>query len=182
MKRKKSKIILIILGIIATGLVGLAVYAKYGQPKTTAGKPNSAAPPLPTGTSQPTPPPTAKTYAPTGGNTSSSPSSGTTSSPTTSLPAPSGQLLNVQTVSLASGPGLESVCQTIANASCDIRLTNNGTVKYVGAQNTGSSGDVIFDWTAKAVGLTPGYWTVQAIVTQNGGTGVSHSEYLTVTP
>jgi hypothetical protein len=75
---------------------------------------------------------------------------------------------------------MESICQTIANASCDIRLTQGSTVKYVGAQNTGSNGMVIFDWNASSVGLIPGQWSVQAVVTQNGATGVSHTEYLTV--
>jgi hypothetical protein len=53
-------------------------------------------------------------------------------------------------------------------------------VKYVGTQNTGSNGIVIFDWNAKTVGLTTGQWGVQAVVTQNGVTGTSHTEYLTV--
>jgi cytoskeletal protein RodZ len=137
--------------------------------------------------------PSASTKSTTGGSkqysstqaTPSTPSSTSTSTSSTtaastSLAAPSGQLLNVQTVSLSSGPGLESVCQTIANASCDIRLTQNDTTKYVGAQSTGSNGMVIFDWNAKSVGLTSGQWNVQAVVTQNGATGVSHTEYLTV--
>jgi hypothetical protein len=75
---------------------------------------------------------------------------------------------------------MESICQTIANASCDIRLTQGSTIKYVGAQGTGSNGMVIFDWSAKDIGLTTGQWSVQAVVTQNGATGVSHTEYLTV--
>jgi hypothetical protein len=112
--------------------------------------------------------------------TAASSAAATTS--TGSLAAPSGQLLNVQTVSLASGPGLESICQTIANASCDIRLTQGSTTKYVGAQSTGVNGSVIFDWNAKTVGLTAGQWNVQAVVTQNNATGVSHTEYLTVQP
>jgi hypothetical protein len=96
------------------------------------------------------------------------------------LAAPSGQLLNTQTVSLSSGPDLESICQTIANASCDIRLTQGSVTKYVGAQTTGSNGMVIFDWNAATVGLTTGQWSVQAVVTQNNATGVSHTETLTV--
>lgn len=125
-----------------------------------------------------------KQYATTQGEptTPSQTSTSSATTATTSLASPSGQLLNVQTVSLSSGPSLESVCQTIANASCDIRLTQSGTTKYIGAQSTGSNGMVIFDWNAKTVGLTTGQWNVQAVVTQNGTTGVSHTEYLTVQP
>jgi hypothetical protein len=115
----------------------------------------------------------------TAGSTSGSNSSSPTSTPAV-FPAPSGQLLNVQTVSLSSGPGMESICQTLANARCDIRLTQGSTVKYVGEQTTGYNGMVIFDWSAKDVGLTIGQWSVQAVVTQNGATGVSHTEYLMV--
>lgn len=125
-----------------------------------------------------------KQYAPTasGSATSITANLPTTSTTSATLTAPSGQLLNIQTASLSGGTGLESVCQTIANASCNIRLTQGSVTKYVGAQSTGSSGAVIFDWTAKSVGLTTGVWNVQAVVTQNGASGVSHTEYLTVQP
>jgi hypothetical protein len=107
------------------------------------------------------------------------------------LAAPTGQLLNLQCVSLSSTqsacggsapdtPSMQSVCQTIANASCNIKLSNGSAVKYVGAQGTGSNGMVVFNWNANSVGLTPGTWTVQAIVNQGNSSGISHSEYLAV--
>ena len=90
--------------------------------------------------------------------------------------------MNVQTASLAGNTGLESICQAIPNASCDIKLTQGSVTKYVGAQATGSNGAVIFDWNAKGVGLATGVWSVQAIVSQNGAIGVSHIESLEVQP
>ena len=94
---------------------------------------------------------------------------------------PSGQLLNIQVVSLTSGPSLESICQTITNATCNIRMTQASVIKNLIAQNTGNSGIVIFEWNAASIGLTPGQWTIEAVVTQNSKSAVSHKEFLEVT-
>jgi len=173
---------LIAVFVVGMGLIGLAGWYIYRPSKTASTTPPSTK--SSTSSTPSTPSSSNKQYASTGG---SGASQTTTTAPTTPAPAstgtlaaPSGQLLNVQTVSLASGPGLESVCQTFANATCDIRLTSGNTTKYVGARTTGSNGVVIFDWSAKTVSLTTGQWSVQAVVTQNGATGVSHTEYLTV--
>lgn len=182
----KNKKTLVLLAIVALAAVGGAVYTKVlqhsGGTDTTTQTHSTAT----------------KQYAPTAGGNSSSSSAGkgsassangtTGSTSAGSLPAPTGQLLSKQTVSLGSSdpqtsPDLESVCQTVPQASCDIDLTGpNNQVKDVGAKNTGSSGTVIFDWNAKAIGLTPGKWTVQAVAVQNNVTGTSHNEYLEVQP
>lgn len=169
-------VMLIVVFVVGMGLIGLTSWYIYRPAKTVNTAVSTQA--TPSGASN-------KQYAAGG---SPAPQTTTTTpvaqapapASSASLAAPSGQLLNVQSVSLASGPNLESICQTIANAVCDIRLTNGGTTKYVGARSTGTNGEVIFDWTAKAVGLTTGRWSVNAVVTQNGATGVSHTEYLTV--
>ena len=178
----KNKKTLIILAIVALAVVGGAVYIKTSQHITG------------TDTTTQTHGNATKQYAPTSGggssssSTSSSGASTTTSSSSGGLPAPAGQLLNKQTISLSStdpktDPNLESICQTLAQASCDIDLTGpSGQVKTVGAQSTGNNGTVIFDWNAQTVGLTAGKWTVQAVAVKNNLTGTSHSEYLEVQP
>jgi hypothetical protein len=181
---QRQTVILVLIFVVALGLVGLSgwylsrpstknlstvSHSMKSSMTTTPAAPNSAK---------------GKQYSST---SSSDPSPSTTASSATeestssgSLPAPSGQLLNVQTLSLSSEQSLESVCQTIANATCDIRLTSGNTVKYIGSRSTGINGLVIFDWSAKMAGLTTGQWSVRAVVTQNGAVGISHTEYLTV--
>ena len=132
--------------------------SRTGNASTVAGKGSAAAS-------------TGKSYEPTSNGSSTAGSQ---------LAAPTGQLLNLHSIFLSANPAMESVCQTLPNSSCDIRLTNGATIKYVGAKNTGSNGFAIFDWTANGVGLFPGKWTVQAVVTQNSQTGVSASDYLEV--
>lgn len=170
----KNKKTLIVLALVALVAVGGAVYIKLSQRVTG------------TDTTTQTHSSATKHYAPTSGGSAGSSATGASS--TGSLPVPTGQLLNKQTVSLSSSspqtdPSIESVCQTEAQASCDIRLTGtSGQVKTVGAKNTGDSGTVIFDWNAKTVGLTAGKWTVQAVAVKNNLTGASHNEYLEVQP
>lgn len=180
----KNKKVLILLTAIAIIVVGGAVYIKFGQRHygtDTTTQTHSTATKQYAATSD-----SGKTNG-TAGKSSASPSSnGQSAGSNGSLPAPTGQLLNKQAISLSSGSpetnaDIESICQTIAQATCDIRLTGpNGQVKTVGARNTGSSGAVIFDWNAQTVGLTPGKWAVQAVATQNNQTGTSHTEYLQV--
>ncbi len=98
----------------------------------------------------------------------------------TPIQPPAGQLLNVQTVSLSRGPSLESICQTIANGLCNIRLTQGSVVKYLNSQDTGASGLAIFNWSANEIGLSLGQWEVEAVVTQNSKIGISHKEFLEV--
>ena len=102
-------------------------------------------------------------------------------SQSSSIQPPSGQLLNVQIVSLTTGPSLESICKTITNATCNIRITQASVIKNLTSQNTGDSGIVVFEWNAAIVGLTPGQWTIEAVVTQNSNSAVSHKEFLKVT-
>lgn len=164
---------------MALAAVGGAVYIKASQHVTG------------TDTTTQTHGSATKQYAPTSGGGSAAGTGGSStagSGSTGTLAAPAGQLLNKQTISLSSSdpqtdPSLESICQTEAQASCDIRLTGpNGQVKTVGAQSTGTSGTVIFDWNARSVGLTTGKWTVQAVAVKNNLTGTSHNEYLEVQP
>jgi cytoskeletal protein RodZ len=177
-KKRKNKKWLGLLVLIAVLVIGGALYIKLHQRSTSK-----------------TPAADPKQYAQTQGSQSSGATStsttgsgggSSTGSSSTSLPAPSGQLLNKQTISLSStdpqtGPALESVCQTLANAQCNIVLTGpSGQSLSVGNHATGGNGTVIIDWNAKTVGLSTGKWTVQAVVSQNGSTGTSHSEYLQV--
>ena len=112
-------------------------------------------------------------YAATGGDNNS---------PSGQLPAPTGELLNLHTISLSADPAMESVCSTIADATCTIKLTSGSTIKSAGSQSTGSSGEVLFNWAAQDIGLSVGQWTVQAVVTQYGQTGYSATDTLTVNP
>jgi len=177
----RHTIMLVAVFVVGMGLIGLAGWY-LNRPAKTANTTSPSTKSSPSSTPATSGSASNKQYAATGNSAPSSTTTPPTSAPASSgtLAAPAGQLLNVQTVSLASDPSLRSICQTIANASCDIRLINGNVTKYVGARSTGANGVVIFDWSAKTVGLTTGQWSVQAVVTQNGATGVSHTEYLTV--
>jgi len=121
---------------------------------------------------------TSKQYSSTANSNNQTQSNNTQTPP---IQPPSGQLLNVRVVSLTSGPGLESICQSITNATCTVRITKASVVKNLTAQNTGDTGIVIFEWNAASIGLTPGQWTIEAVVTQNSKSAVSHKEFLEVT-
>jgi hypothetical protein len=81
--------------------------------------------------------PTQKGEAPTS-------SGGSAGASSASLPAPTGQLLNKQKLSLKAtdpkmAPIMESVCQAISDATCEIRATSSqGTIKSIGQKPTGS--------------------------------------------
>jgi len=60
-------------------------------------------------------------------------------------------------------------------------MTQASVIKNLIAQNTGNSGIVIFEWNAASIGLSPGQWTIEAVVTQNSKSAVSHKEFLEVT-
>jgi len=169
-KSHKRLYLAILVAALVVGVgAALAWHASRHNAKTATVTPATSSTPAPspkvTGTAS------GQQYAATSNGSSSS--SG-------QLVAPTGQLLNLHTVSLAANPNMESVCITIADASCNIQFTQGSTVKSVGAKSTGSSGNVLFDWTPQGVGLTTGQWTVQAVVTQNGQTGTSASDTLTV--
>lgn len=114
--------------------------------------------------------------------TATTPDTNNTATTTRSLPTPTGQILSSATTSLSSGAMLESTCQTVSGATCDLKLTSpDGTIKYVGAKPVDSSGQVLFDWSAKQIGLSTGTWKVQAITQKDGQTAESPSYNLTVT-
>jgi hypothetical protein len=136
---------------------------------TTAPPPGEASPPIP--------PPPAGAPPPTA------------SPPAASLPAPDGQLLNKSSISLSSSlpqtspQGMNSTCQTtVQGASCDIRLTMGATVKSLGVQKVSEQGAANFYWDAGQLGLTPGDWKVEAILSKDGAIGVSAPWTLHVDP
>jgi septal ring-binding cell division protein DamX len=101
-----------------------------------------------------------------------------------SLPEPTGQLLNKRVVSLSStdpkdNGAMESTCQTVPDAQCEIELSNEGTVKNV-KPNTPGSGQALIDWNVDKIGLFAGKWTVTAIAMRGNQSAVSHKETLTV--
>ncbi len=99
-----------------------------------------------------------------------------------SLVAPTGDLLNVSSVSLSGATGMESTCQAVPGASCYIQVSMNGTVKKVSTSetvpNSGADG-VILNWNANQ--LTVGTWQVEAVAILNGQTAYSNPQPLTVT-
>ena len=163
----------IVLGVAVVGLVAIGLLNHHSATGTSVVTPSTSTSPAPS-TSSSIPTSQDKGYAPTSGNLSSN-SSG-------QLPAPTGQLLNLHTISLSADPAMESACQTTTNASCEIQLTQGSITKTVGPKSTDSSGIALIDWKAQALGLTTGQWTVRAVATQNGQTGTSASDYLMVNP
>jgi hypothetical protein len=106
-----------------------------------------------------------------------------------SLAAPQGQLINKTTASLSSsnlaaGPLLNSTCEGIPGATCDIRLTssNGDVIKYLGAQSLDSYGGANFTWNAADIGLTPGQWKIESILSSSGQTTVKPATYITINP
>ncbi len=173
----KNKVAWVVLGILAVGLVAAALWVKHQQTVRRAAvktdHPGAGAAGV--GSSS-----TAGSGSPSS-PTSTSPQTTSTGSPTSSIGKPSGQLLSNHTVSLSGNSSEESACQTVAGATCDIRLTGpNGTVKTLGAKAVDANGSAIFDWNAASVGLSPGKWTVEAVASKGGDTEVSQPDYLQV--
>jgi hypothetical protein len=107
------------------------------------------------------------------------------------LAAPTGDLLNVRCVALSKAgatkacpnTNMNSTCQSVVGASCSIQATMSGaTPVVVGADQTiTDNGTDTVPWNWDANKLTPGTWTVEAVATLNGQTATSDPETLTVT-
>lgn len=182
MARFNQQKVIILAGVAAMVLIGVAGYLKLTQPKPLAG--SIPPPPAQTGQSPGSASnagPAHDTPAPTATPTTTSPSS-----PGTKLAAPTGQLLSNHSVSLSSTtpeskPDEDSTCQTVLGATCDIRLTGpSGQVITLGAKSVNDQGGVEFVWNAKDKGLTPGRWKVEAVATKDGQGATSSPDYLQV--
>ena len=107
---------------------------------------------------------------------------------TGTIAKPTGQVLNKNVISLSSGapqtsPALNSTCQTVFEAKCGLQLTaSDGTMKTVPAQSVDSNGAANIDWSAKAIGLTPGTWKVQLLASKGSASALGDSYNLTVNP
>ncbi len=168
-KNKRTIIILLALALLALGVAG---YIKFNQPTY---KPSSTA--------------DTKVHAGPKNDTSTTPSTAqaTTqtnpSHPTSStLPKPIGPTNNVSSINLSGSTGMESVCRSVAGASCYIRATKNSTVITVSqAKLVGSdaySDGVILNWDAKQLSI--GNWRIQAVASKDGQTAASDPQSLEV--
>ena len=167
--RQRFRSLTIVLIIIAAALLAVALYFKYHLPKSPAppspGRGGSGGALMPTASPPNQPNPPAQT------------STGTT---TTSIGKPTVTLSN-HNVSLSGSTTEDSTCQTVAGATCDIRLSGpNGVTKTLGAKSVDAYGGADFVWDVKSQGLTPGQWQVQAVASKGGDTEVSAAEVLTV--
>ena len=90
------------------------------------------------------------------------------------LLSPAGDFVSAHK-NVPSSASLSSVCNTTAGATCKISFTStNGTVKSLDSQTTDRGGSTYWNsWSPKAIGLTTGSWTVQAIASLNGQTKTS---------
>jgi hypothetical protein len=175
MKRKSSQVTLIALGIIAAGLVGWAVYAKYSQPKVTATKPSTSTLPVSaTGTNQTTTP------------ASSQPSNAASSTITPAAPtdAPTESTDNGTEAGSPLHPTDTATtrCSYHPGYSCRIRFVsqNGSTTKYLSGKVVPASGTVSWSWTPNSAGISQGAWTVTALATVNGKEIASNSEVVYV--
>lgn len=106
-----------------------------------------------------------------------------------SLSNPQGQLLNKASASLSatdltSGPLLDSTCQGIPGAYCDIRISSadGAIIKYLGAQTLDNYGGANFIWNAVTLGLTPGQWKIESIMMATNQTTTKSPVWLTIYP
>lgn len=105
-----------------------------------------------------------------------------------SLDTPSGQVTNKHVTylnngtSLALGPLMNSTCQTLPSASCELKLTGpSSQVVSLGTKPADTEGVVSFYWNAATLGLATGLWRVDAIATYNGQT-TTQTDYVTIHP
>ncbi len=171
MKRSAKNKTILILATLALIVVGVAAYIKATQPGYT---PSSSA----------------DTEIHAGPNTDTSPAPTTTPQPNPSRPTsstlaqPIGPINNTSSVSLSGPTGMESVCRSLAGASCYIEATRDTqTIKVSDTKVIGSttaSDGVIFNWNAKQLSL--GQWSIRAVASKDGQSAKSNPQLLTVSP
>ena len=105
-----------------------------------------------------------------------------------SLDTPSGQVASKHVTylsngsSLALGPLMNSTCQTLPAAICEIKLTGpSSQVVSLGTKQADAEGVASFYWNAATLGLATGRWRIDAIATYNGQTTMQ-TDYVTVNP
>lgn len=169
--------------LIASGLGVFVIYSSRKHASNTAVVPKQEQQPGTPTTATNTTPSTTPSTATT--NPSSNESSAGTASASSTLPAPTGQIVNVDQISLSAdiksstSPALISTCQTIVGASCTLKISGAQTYTIQPTSSDGN-GQFSFEWNAKTVGLTPGSWNVQAIASKGGQTSSSGIEVLHV--
>jgi hypothetical protein len=109
--------------------------------------------------------------------TNDSKSSGSTTAPAsasagTSPPkVPYGNFVSNHSPGKNGSPTSEqSACNTTPGATCAITFTKDIITKSLPSKATDSNGSVLWNWSPKDIGLTPGSWKITAIATLNGQT------------
>jgi len=176
-----------IVAVVLLILLSIVVWFSLRGASPTHNQLQTSSSVSPTASSSPSNPPSASTTSPP-----TSPAVTSAPTPATSLPTPTGQVLNKPEVHLSEsdpgtqyGSGMDSTCQTIAGASCGIELTSStGQVKTVAAKQVvamnGTYG-VDLTWDVKVLNLSVGTWSARAVATKDGQTAKSNAWPLTVT-
>ena len=158
------------------------VYAQMHQSKKVA---SNAPSPSSTTSSQP-----AQT-APAQTNNSATPTNPSAVSPTppsspnpsSGIPKPTGQITNSYPNAVSYNDNIETTCQTVTGASCDLSVTGpDGTVKLLGAKPADQNGAVLFEWQPKQLGFSAGSWKLALVATKDGASTSGDSYNLTVNP
>lgn len=84
----------------------------------------------------------------------------------TPLTDPTGNFISTHSFFLSANPQMESICNTTPGATCKITFTNGNTTKSLATQVTDRGGATYWAWKPKDsnINLTPGTWTVAAVV------------------
>ena len=194
---------LIITGLVACGLVGVAAYVhiNHKSPKAANTTPASNSVLTPKSANGVASHPGAGAAGTS--NTDSSTAAATTTH-ATPPPAPTDPQYNSTTLakptqtfnkshtpislnetdqSKPDYPSLDSTCQSLAGATCEIHAVNGTTdVLVAGPVTITDTTGVDLPWNAKTKGLSAGVWQIIAIAKANGQTASSEPVNLTVNP
>lgn len=165
-KHNKNRKKLIIIGgslLVIVVLTGLAFYINRSdaptpistkQPSITSNKGSQSSADQVTSPTNQASEQTNNKYPTSGTNTSSA-----------RVIAPSGTFVNNHTPGMSDS--MLSICSTTPAISCQIRFTKNGTTRSLAVQTTDETGNTVWSWTPKSIGLTTGTW--QITVTASAG-------------
>jgi hypothetical protein len=108
-----------------------------------------------------------------------SPSDGDNPSTSTAPTNPNGAFVSNHHPDLDGSPApnkMNSVCQTTAGATCEIRFIKDGVIKTLGPTKVGSDGYAIWDWKLQDIGLTEGSWQIEALANSGGKTATTKDD------
>lgn len=181
--RKLILIVLGIVGIIVAGAIGYLIYSHYNKTPKIITVNNVKH------QSQASNNSSRGKITPTSGFSSTSKNGSTknssTGSSTTTISGPLGPFVSNHNVNLSNQAELteESVCNTVAGASCYISFTNkdNGVAYDLPTQTANSSGAVYWNWNIQTANLSSGTWQIEAITSLDGQTRTTtDSQNLTI--